>query len=152
MALAVSFVLDWDFMKFDEQTVFVYGTLKPGGRYWPRFCEGKVSCVVPARIRGELYDLGVGYPAYLERGKGWVEGCVLTFQRAEDFARVDWLEGYSPTRPPEENEYQRIKVPCFDTREEPLGHVWAYAMSEVAIQHHRARRIEDGNWPVGREG
>ena len=29
-------------MKFSDLTVFVYGTLKPGGHYWPEFCEGKV--------------------------------------------------------------------------------------------------------------
>jgi len=135
-------------MVFGERSVFVYGTLKPGGRYWPRFCEGKVSAVVPARIRGELYDLGVGYPACLRRGEGWVEGFVLTFPRSEDFARVDWLEGYSPTRPPEENEYQRIKAATFGPDGEPLGRVWAYEMSEAAIRRHGGVRIADGNWPV----
>jgi len=136
-------------MAFDERSVFVYGTLKPGGRYWPRFCEGKVSAVVPARIRGELYDLGVGYPAYLGRGDGWVEGCVLTFLREEDFAQVDWLEGYSPSRPAEENEYQRIRVDCFSPEGTPLGGVWAYEMSEASIRRQGGRRIESGCWPVG---
>ena len=42
--------------------VFVYGTLKPGGHYWPQFCEGKVSEVLPAKVQGKLYDLHVGYP------------------------------------------------------------------------------------------
>ncbi|MFO8027172.1 MAG: gamma-glutamylcyclotransferase family protein [Opitutales bacterium] len=49
-------------MNLSELSVFVYGTLKPGGRYWPEFCEGKVGEPIPAKIRGALYDLHVGYP------------------------------------------------------------------------------------------
>ena len=56
--------------------LFVYGTLKRGGRYHERFCAGALS-IEPASVRGRLYALPAGYPvlvvpAYsiLARGSG----------------------------------------------------------------------------------
>jgi gamma-glutamylcyclotransferase (GGCT)/AIG2-like uncharacterized protein YtfP len=131
-----------------DQSVFVYGTLKPGGHYWPQFCEGKVSDVVPAKIRGELYDLHVGYPGVFLRGDGWIQGTVLTFPRTRDFAQLDVLEGFEPRRTAEENEYLRLRVDCFSPEGEPLGQVWAYEMTEATFQRFSGMRIEDGHWPI----
>jgi gamma-glutamylcyclotransferase (GGCT)/AIG2-like uncharacterized protein YtfP len=128
--------------------VFVYGTLKPGGHYWPRFCEGKVEEVVPAKLQGELYDLQVGYPGLFLRGEAWVQGYVLSFPREADFLQLDWLEGYMPERPALENEYNRLKVTCYTPDGDELEEVWVYEMTEAAIQALRGTRIEDGNWPV----
>lgn len=129
-------------------TVFVYGTLKPGGRYWPRFCEGKVIDVALAKVRGELYDLHVGYPGVLFRGNGWVEGCLLSFPKEADFLQLDWLEGYQPGRDVSKNEYIRLKMPCFSIDGEPLGDFWAYEMTEATLKRHNGTRMEEGNWPV----
>lgn len=41
--------------------LFVYGTLKSGGRYHERFCGGALS-IEPASVRGRLYTLPEGYP------------------------------------------------------------------------------------------
>jgi gamma-glutamylcyclotransferase (GGCT)/AIG2-like uncharacterized protein YtfP len=41
--------------------LFVYGTLKRGGRYHERFCRG-VRSVESAIVRGRIYVLPVGYP------------------------------------------------------------------------------------------
>jgi len=41
--------------------LFVYGTLKRGGRYHERFCGGALS-IEPASVRGRLYTLPEGYP------------------------------------------------------------------------------------------
>jgi gamma-glutamylcyclotransferase (GGCT)/AIG2-like uncharacterized protein YtfP len=130
------------------QTVFVYGTLKPGGRYWPRFCEGKVSQVVPAKVRGELYDLHVGYPGVVFRGKGWVEGYLLSFPKEADFLQLDRLEGYEPGRDVSKNEYNRLKMPCFSLDGASLGDVWAYEITDVMLKHHKGTRIDGGNWVV----
>lgn len=135
-------------MKNTAYKVFVYGTLKPGGHYWPQFCEGKVSAAVPAKIRGELYDLHVGYPGVFMRGDDWVQGYVLTFPKQADFEQLDVLEGYQPDRPAEANEYVRLRVDCFNTEGELLGKVWAYEMTEATFQHFSGTRIESGNWPV----
>ena len=129
-----------------DQSVFVYGTLKPGGHYWHQFCEGKVSAVMPAKIRGELYDLHVGYPGVFMRGDGWVQGTLLTFPRTRDFEELDVLEGFEPRRAVEENEYIRLRV---DPSGESLGQVWAYEMTEATFQRFAGTRIADGNWPIG---
>ena len=128
--------------------VFVYGTLKPAGHYWAQFCEGKVSAAVPAKIRGELYDLHVGYPGVFLRGDDWVHGTVLTFPRQTDFEQLDVLEGYQPHRAAEANEYMRCRVDCFGTEGESLGEVWAYEMTEATFKRFSGTRIESGNWPV----
>ena len=129
-------------------TVFVYGTLKPGGHYWPRFCEGKVSNVVEARIRGRLYNLNVGYPGVVLDDSGWVQGCLLTFSDENDLEQLDWLEGYDEGRVNQHNEYVRLKVPCFTPKGEELGDHWVYEMTQKTIRQHVCTWIENGQWQV----
>ena len=129
-------------------SVFVYGTLKPGGYYWPKFCEGKVSSVTPAKIRGTLYDLHLGYPGARLEGEGWVHGFILSFDNQFDFDRVDELEGFVSQRPKSQNEYNRLKVECFSSGGAPLGQVWAYEVTEHVLQHCKGTQLVDGNWPV----
>ncbi|MGJ8640543.1 MAG: gamma-glutamylcyclotransferase family protein [Opitutaceae bacterium] len=131
-----------------EYTVFVYGTLKPGGHYWSRFCEGKVSRVVPAKIRGSLYDLNVGYPGLVLDDRSWVLGCILTLPRMRDFLKLDMLEGYDETRDSSLNEYTRLKVPCFGPKGETLGDHWTYEMTPSTQQKHECTLIESGDWIV----
>lgn len=162
-------------MNTSNLSVFVYGTLKPGGHYWPEFCEGKVGEPIPAKIRGELYDLHVGYPGLWLGGPdsdramtgqekalnriqarqsvplpnaGWVQGCILSFKTEKDFLRLDYLEGYDPNRPYSKNEYIRLKVPGYRPDGEPLGEVWTYEMTDTTMARHKGTLIEDGNWPV----
>ena len=136
-------------MNFDQQSVFVYGTLKPGGRYWQQYCEGKLSGLLEAKIRGQLYDLQVGYPGLLLGGADWVYGYVLQFAKRADFEQLDVLEDFVPGRPLGDNEYLRIRVQCFDPATEvALGHVWAYEMTRGRLQSFNARRLEDGQWPI----
>lgn len=128
--------------------VFVYGTLKPGGRYWPEFCEGKVAALTPAKICGELYDLHVGYPGLLLKGDNWVLGYVLEFRNETDFLRLDYLEGYVPNRPESQNEYNRLRVPCFDLKGNALSEAWAYEMTATTAERHGGTLIESGDWPI----
>ena len=135
-------------MKSITHKVFVYGTLKPGGDYWPRFCEGKVTTAIPAKIHGELYDLHLGYPGLFLRGDSWVYGYVLTIPRDEDFEQLDVLEGYQPNRAEELNEYTRVRVECFDQVGVSLGKVWVYEMTETTFRQSAGTRIEHGDWSV----
>ena len=135
-------------MQLTDLSVFVYGTLQPGGRYWPEFCANKVNKPVPAKVRGELYDLHLGYPGLRLQGDGWVQGYVLSFKTAEDFLRLDELEGYAPDRPYTENEYIRHKVAAYSNDDEPLGEVWAYEITDHIMARCRATRIPAGKWPV----
>lgn len=41
--------------------LFVYGTLKRGGRYHDRYCGG-ASAIERATVRGRLYTMPAGYP------------------------------------------------------------------------------------------
>ena len=132
-----------------DLTIFVYGTLQPGGRYWPEFCAGRlVDEPVPAKIRGALYDLHLGYPGLRLQGSDWVQGWVLRFTTTEDFLRLDQLEGYHPQGPDSENEYLRRKVAAFSMKGEPLGEVWAYEITEPVLTRCRGTRLPDGNWPL----
>ncbi len=135
-------------MKPTEHNVFVYGTLKPGGRYWPEFCAGKVDEAVPAKVRGKLYDLHVGYPGLRLSGEGWVQGYVLHFRHEADFLRLDELEGYHPHRPYHENEYIRLKVAAFTPEGKSMGEVWAYEITEGMLEQLKGTRIPAGDWPV----
>jgi len=135
-------------MSLSDLTVFVYGTLKPGGHYWPEFCAGKVDEPIPALIKGELYDLHVGYPGLRLKGDDWVQGYLLSFYEEKDFLRLDVLEGYDPNRQYPDNEYIRLKVPCFTKEGKALGEVWTYEMTDRTMNHCNGTRISDGNWPV----
>ena len=135
-------------MDRSDRSVFVYGTLKPGGTYWPDFCEGKVDKPVPAKIRGKLYDLNVGYPGLKLTGDHWVHGFILKFQHEEDLLRVDYLEGYEPGRPASKNEYNRVKVPCFTLDCEELGAHWAYEMTDRTVERLECTLIPSGIWEV----
>lgn len=135
-------------MHISDLTAFVYGTLKPGGRYWPEFCAGKVAPPVATKVRGELHDMGLGFPGLVLKGSDWVHGYLLTFRERSDFLRLDELEGYAPNRPPEDNEYTRLRLPCFSPDDDPLGEAWAYEITPGMMARCCTRRIPDGNWPV----
>ena len=55
-------------MKSKEFTsVFVYGTLKPGGIYHDRFCSSFKFEAEEAYVNGKLFDFSpLGYPGALE--------------------------------------------------------------------------------------
>lgn len=55
---------------------FVYGTLKPGGLYWPRVAD-LVAYYEPGQVRGRLYDTGLGYPAAEFGGHHTIDGVLL---------------------------------------------------------------------------
>jgi gamma-glutamylcyclotransferase (GGCT)/AIG2-like uncharacterized protein YtfP len=128
--------------------VFVYGTLKPGGHYWPEFCEGKVLTQTAAKVRGKLYDLHVGYPGLILGGDEWVLGYLYELKEAAHLERLDYLEGYIPGRPIAKNDYNRLKAPCFNLAGEELGQAWIYEMSPEKIAQHNGTHIESGDWPI----
>lgn len=131
-----------------ERTVFVYGTLKPGGDYWPRYCAGKVDEPVAAKVYGRLYDLQLGYPGLVLGGECWVYGYLLAFKTDMAFKAVDRLEGYDPARSYSKNEYNRSKTNCYDLTGEQLGSFWVYEISPVVLKQCDALQIENGNWPI----
>lgn len=81
-----------------ELFVFVYGTLKPGGRYHQRYCGKALAQALPAVTKGRLYSFTQwGYPA-MTAGDDWVKGYLLTFYDTADVCsavlkQLDDLEG-----------------------------------------------------------
>lgn len=135
-------------MSTPQYTVFVYGTLKPGGHYWAAYCEGRVLQMQDAKVRGALYDLHLGYPGLVLGGSDWVYGLCMQFGTAADLARLDELEGYQANRDARQNEYQRLSVDCFDLRDQFIGNAWVYEISPAVLKRCRGTRLWTGNWPV----
>jgi len=71
--------------------LFVYGTLKRGGRYHERFCQG-VRSIEDAIVRGRLYMAPAGYPvltvpAWSVLARGSADPLADVAKQAEDFAQ-----------------------------------------------------------------
>ncbi|MEO0541839.1 MAG: gamma-glutamylcyclotransferase family protein, partial [Cyanobacteria bacterium P01_A01_bin.105] len=100
--------------------VFVYGTLKPGGRYHDEFCARYLVEGVAAIAPGLLYDFPqLGYPG-MTMGNGWVHGYLLSFSSEAVLTGLDWLEDYDPQATLDKNEYRRQPTPVFTPDRHPL--------------------------------
>lgn len=125
--------------------VFVYGTLKPGEHFYPRYCEGKVVASVEAIALGTLYDLPMGYPA-LTPGENPVYGYVLSFADFGVLAALDELEGYDPHGSPLLNEYERSLTTVYSLNHEVLGQAWHYWMTTRQAEQLGGTRLAHGRW------
>jgi gamma-glutamylcyclotransferase (GGCT)/AIG2-like uncharacterized protein YtfP len=134
-----------------DLAVFVYGSLQPGGRNWARYCEGKVVAQQRARVRGKLYRLRDPFPAVLLDDNQWTHGWQLVLRDADALRWFDELENFVATRPPEQNEYQRVRTACFaetenDTGSTSLGEAWIYIMTPERIAAENGVEIPSGIW------
>lgn len=116
-------------MQDSHYSVFVYGTLQPGERFYRAYCADFVIAAYPAIAHGELYDLPFGYPA-LTAGDRPIQGYCLVFDRLEVLDRLDELEDYVPGRSPHENEYQRETIEVFTLDRQHFGYAWVYRMTQ----------------------
>jgi gamma-glutamylcyclotransferase (GGCT)/AIG2-like uncharacterized protein YtfP len=146
--------------ELSELAVFVYGTLKPGGRYHRRYCQGYLNEAVPAQVKGRLYDFPqLGYPA-MTAGDDWVKGYLLLFRQhaaiCEDILRrLDELEGYTSENAAVDNDYQRCWLPLYDRYDDldsllckPLRSAWVYRMSAEQIEQQGGVYLPGGEWRV----
>ena len=95
-----------------RKKVFVYGTLKMGGRfaviYQDLFDPNRVE-VKQAKIKGGLFDLG-SYPGVKLDEEGEVHGELHIFENPEKILPVlDSIEGYNEHNP-EGGLYNRVEV------------------------------------------
>lgn len=126
--------------------VFVYGTLKPGEINYLPYCQGKVIEVSRAYTLGKLYHLCLlGYPG-LTVGNEKIQGFLLSFVNEMILERLDQLESYQPQRLPEQNEYNRQKIPVYDLSGQPLGEAWGYLMSLKKVQEFQGVPVPSGWW------
>lgn len=123
----------------------MYGTLKPGERNYPYYCEGKTLQEQSAYTYGQLFHLSLGYPGLLE-GEGKTKGILLTFASSTALVSLDELEDYSPMRSPEQNAYQRKKIPVYSFCDEFIGEAWGYVMTYEKIQQYQGKPVLSGYW------
>ena len=129
--------------------LFVYGSLQPGGQYWPDYCEQRVEQLCSACVRGLLYDLPLGYPALVAAGSphaNWVQG-FLWLKLSKDLFKIDQLEGYQPERSAIDNEYNRRQVDCYDVHHsQRITQAWVYEMQKNRVSNLKGTLIESGKW------
>ena len=122
--------------------IFVYGTLKPGGRNY--FLAKGVTYTESAYLKGFelLHFEPEGYPAMIP-GEGRVHGAVLTFADiGAALPALDVLEGCDLTPP----EYARVTVTA-----PPSGlAVWTYIyVNQARLAAPGTSRVVGGDWPLG---
>jgi gamma-glutamylcyclotransferase (GGCT)/AIG2-like uncharacterized protein YtfP len=125
--------------------VFVYGSLKPGGQYFDRYCAPYFTEMQEAIVYAKLYDLPMGYPAIVS-GTSPVYGYVFTFEDPEVLTQLDELEEYIPDRPIEQNEYIRKEIQTFDLHQQPLGWAWVYEMTQEQAERLGGVILPEGVW------
>ena len=121
--------------------IFVYGTLKPGGRNY--FLAKGVTHTEPAYLEGYqlLHFEPEGYPAMVP-GKSRVYGFILTFADIEAaLPALDMLEGLHLTPP----EYERVVV-----KVQPSGEaVWTYVyINRARLAAAGISPVVGGNWSL----
>ena len=117
--------------------VFVYGTLRRGGRNDIARYRPTPLWVGTARIAGTLYDLGA-YPGVVLGGSGWVEGEVYAVE-PEVEAALDVLEEVAAD---DSGEYIKRRV-----RVEVDGRSLDCLVYEIHPSRIAGRRtIDDGDW------
>lgn len=124
--------------------VFVYGTLKEGGKLDRKdFSKRRIS-VTAATIVGKLYDAG-WYPAVKLVGKGDVHGEVHEFKKEDmDFIvhSMDRIEGYDPDSADKSNLYvRRIVVAKSKNGEKMKAYVYEFPRDLPEKQ-----RVKSGAW------
>jgi gamma-glutamylcyclotransferase (GGCT)/AIG2-like uncharacterized protein YtfP len=115
-------------------TLFVYGTLRPGGVRWhhlaPFVDEGSGA---DALVDGALYDTGHGYPAARFDEPGTIVGKVYALLDPDAaLAHLDEVEGAVAGL------YHRVVVHTHDGAE-----AWAYECGDAALL---LRPIDSGDW------
>jgi gamma-glutamylcyclotransferase (GGCT)/AIG2-like uncharacterized protein YtfP len=132
----------------EHVSVFVYGTLKPGGTNFDCYCGTEVTSIYSAYIYGELYDLPLlGYPGAIH-GTSKVQGFVLRFANDRILAWLDELEDYQQHRDPAANDYNREAVMAYTAdRGDPIL-AWAYLMNPDRVRQLGGVHLPDGWWEL----
>ena len=150
----------WNVISVMALSVFVYGTLKPGGRYHQQYCGQYAPEIVSALTRGRLYDFPhLGYPA-MTAGEGWVKGYLFHFFQPANITQqilhgLDLLEGYRPQLTRDEGElnqedtdYDRVRAEIFSCDCSFLQVAWIYRMSKRSVEAQGGVLIPNGDWAV----
>lgn len=126
--------------------VFIYGTLRPGQKNYPRYLAGRTREEIPASTSGELHIFldpgGARYP-FLTPGDETVQGDLVYLKDAfyeETLAELDRLEGYDPQT--DTGLYLRREREVVPADREPVSawvYIWNGPWTEVV-------KIRDGDF------
>lgn len=124
-----------------RERIFLYGTLRRGGSRDVLKFYGGVEFIGPARVRGELHDLG-DYPGLrLAAGETWVRGELFAVT-SETLVQLDEWEGIAPEAPAA-GEYRRLRVMA-ESDAGDGSECWIYEISPTAS--HGRPVIAAGDW------
>lgn len=125
--------------------VFVYGTLKEGGRLATPFDNRRLS-VKKGTINGSMFSVSGSYPAVHFDGESIVHGEVHEYTDAKEVQRhMDAIEGYKEGR--DQNLYNRktVEVQVGDELIECETYEFNAELEELK---RRMKCIEDGTWEI----
>jgi gamma-glutamylcyclotransferase (GGCT)/AIG2-like uncharacterized protein YtfP len=128
----------------EQLPVFVYGTLRPGQKNYPRYLQGRTLREHSATIRGLLYFVPDGGYPYLRPGEGTVSGELLELDPEsydETLYELDLLEEYDP-QDEERSVYLRRKTTVTLSQGEQVT-AWAYYWNVAKIT---GEKIESGDF------
>jgi len=124
-----------------DLALFVYGSLQPGGEYWPRFVKdgsSSSSAVCPGHyINARGYLATPNSKTRIRTSKarpGSRLGCWLPKTKTL-YITLMGFEGYDPARPAE-NTITRVRIDCFDDDDSATPHyrpVWIYTMNPAQL-------------------
>ncbi|GAA3304616.1 gamma-glutamylcyclotransferase family protein [Streptomyces cinereospinus] len=130
---------------------FVYGTLRPGGRYHDALLRGRTRAEAPARLAGAVLYEGPGYPFAVREPGGVVTGALITplpDAYGELLADLDRLEEYVPGDA--RNLYERVSREVVRDTDGATLRAWVYVAAPAVEARLRAggRIIPGGDWPA----
>lgn len=126
--------------------VFVYGTLRRGGRFHHDLLAGRAVTIEPARLAGAtMWDNHGAYPFVALVGAGSVLGELVTAPAGDHvdlLGALDHLEGHEPGAP--DNLYERVIVEVETA--EGAQRAWVYVRTDVEDLDRALPRIPGGDW------
>ncbi|AQQ54923.1 gamma-glutamylcyclotransferase family protein [Planococcus lenghuensis] len=118
--------------------LFVYGTLKQGGKYH-HYLKNAKRVLPDAMAKGTLYDTNLGYPAMTLEGKGKVRGEVYEVPE-QLWPHIDELEDCTGSS---DDLYKKVTIEV--QSESGRQAVITYVAKDERLLH---KQINSGNWDI----
>ena len=122
--------------------VFVYGTLKEGGRFGKRFDNYRLSSEKAKLVGFDLYNIS-GYFPGIAKGEGTVFGELHEFEKMDAvMGEMDIIEGFEEENPSESLFVRKVaKVETQNGEEEAYIYVFNKPLKDY-------KKIEKGVWEL----
>ncbi len=126
-----------------EKTLFIYGSFVDGHVHYKKI-QPFVESKVPAKARGAVYRLEVGYPVFLANEQSIVSGYLVRFVASDVvMPLLDEFHGFN-SKNPEKSLFIRTPLSVALEGDEFVA-TSVYAMNPVRLPKE-AKLIMDGDW------